>query len=223
MNIKLKVYMNILKKILFCSFLFLWTCRPDEERSAENTRSYPDYFLEVMDAHGGLDQWNKFGSMQFQLTSNGNIETHIIDLKNRKNLINGNTFSIGYDGKQVWVSPEKAAYPGKSARFYHNLYFYFYTIPFVLSDPGVKYEQLGNMELQEKKYNVIGVTFEDGVGKTPEDEYRLLIDPETNLMEWLLYTVTFFDGQESDNFNALNYKKLSGAPEPAVPSGTNRL
>ncbi len=33
----------------------------------------------------------------------------------------------------------------------------------------------------------------------------MLIDPETKRMEWLLYTVTFFDGQPNDKFNALKY------------------
>lgn len=198
--------MNIPGKLVFCSLLLLWTCRPAEENSDENARLYPAYFQELLQAHGGLEQWSEFGSMQFQLTSNGNTETHIIDLKNRKDLIKADTFSIGYDGKEVWVSPDKAAYPGKSARFYHNLYFYFYAIPFVLADPGVKHEQLDKMELNGKNYNVISATFDEEVGETPEDIYRLLIDPESNRLEWVLYTVTFFDGKRNDQFNALKYE-----------------
>lgn len=145
--------------------------------------------------------------MQFQLTNNGNTETHIIDLQNRKDLVKGDTYTIGHDGEQVWVSPNKAAYPGKSALFYHNLYFYFFSIPFVLADPGVHHEQLPDTELQGENFKTIGITFGEGVGAAPKDQYRLLINRETNRVEWLLYTVTFFDGKPSDKFNALKYEE----------------
>ena len=192
--------------------LLLQACQPAEDKATETKgvtaerAAYPEYFRDVLQAHGGLEQWQKLGTMQFELTSNGNTETHIIDLKNRKDLVKSDDYTIGYDGEQVWVSPDRAAYPGKSARFYHNLYFYFYAIPFVLADPGVDYEQLEPMELQGKKYNAIGISFGEGVGTTPEDEYRILLNPETNRLEWLLYTATFFDGQPSGQFNALKYE-----------------
>lgn len=83
-----------------------------------------------------------------------------------------------------------------------------FTTTCTFADPGVKYKQLEKMTLQGKNYNVIGVTFGKGVGESPEGEYRLLVDPESNRMEWLLYTVTFFNGQPSanDQFNAYKYK-----------------
>lgn len=171
------------------------------------SKAYPEYFKEVIQAHGGLEQWNKFGAMQFELTSNGNTETHIIDLKNRKDLVKAKDYTIGYNGEQVWISPDKAAFPGQSARFYHNLYFYFYAIPFVLADPGVNLEQMDDMTLQDKNYKVIGVSFGDGVGDSPQDKYKMLIDPETNRMEWLLYTVTYFGDQQNDKFNSLKYEE----------------
>lgn len=171
-----------------------------------STQTYPPYFMEVLQAHGGLEQWTQLGAMQFQLTSDGNRETHLIDLKNRKDLIIAADYTIGYDGQQVWVKPNQKAYPGESARFYHSLFFYFYAIPFVLADPGIRYEQLEPLQLQGKNYDVIGVTFGEGVGDSPEDKYRLLINPETKRLEWLLYTVTFFDGQSGEKFNALKYE-----------------
>ncbi len=194
----------------------LQACQPAEDKTTAATeevandvteqQTYPSYFSEVIAAHGGLEQWKKMSSMEFQLSNNGTTEKHVIDLKNRKDLVKAENYSIGYDGEQVWVAPKRESFPGKSAKFYHNLYFYFYAIPFVLADPGVKYEQLEPMKLQGKEFNVIGVSFGEGIGDTPEDEYRLLINPETNRMEWLLYTVTFFDGKPSEKFNALKYE-----------------
>ena len=198
--------MNLLKLICYCCFTLLVACSSADERSAENTQVYPEYFMEVLQAHGGLEQWKQMGALQYRLRKDDHTETHTIDLNQRKNLIKASNYTLGYNGEQVWVSPDKAAFPGKSALFYHNLYFYFLSIPFVLADPGVAYEQLAEMELQGQQYQVIEASFGEGVGDSPEDKYRLLINPETNRMEWLLYTVTFFDGQPSNKFNALKYE-----------------
>lgn len=191
----------------FYCFIFFVACSPADERSAEKKQAYPEYFAEVLQAHGGLEQWKQMGSLQYRLRKDDHTEIQLIDLKNRKDLIKASNYTIGYNGEQVWVSPNKAAFPGKSAKFYHNLYFYFLSIPYVLADPGVAYEQLENTELQGQQYQVIEISFEEGVGGSPEDKYRLLINPDTKQMEWLLYTVTFFDGQPNDKFNALKYEE----------------
>lgn len=196
--------MNRLKTpfTFICCFFFLWSCN----RGDENAEHYPEYFRQVLQAHGGLEQWQEMGTLQFRLRKEDHTETHIIDLKSRKGLVKASNYTLGYAGEEVWVSPNKAAFPGKSARFYHNLYFYFLSIPFVLADPGVAYRQLENLELQGQEYEVIEASFGAGVGDSPEDIYRLLINPETKRLEWLLFTVTFFDGQASDKFNALKYE-----------------
>ena len=198
--------MNYSKLLFLSCFTFLVACSSADEKSAENTQAYPEYFMEVLQAHGGLEQWKQMGSLQYRLQKEEGTETHTIDLKNRKDLIKAANYTLGYNGEKVWVSPDKAAFPGKSPQFYHNLYFYFLSIPFVLADPGVAYEQLENMELQGQQYEVIEVSFGAGVGDSPEDKFRLLINPDTEQLEWLLYTVTFFDGQPSDKFNALKYE-----------------
>ena len=197
--------MNLLKIIFYCCFTLLVACSSADERSAENNQTYPECFMEVLQAHGGLEKWQEMETLQYKLRKDDQTETHTIDLKNRKDLIEASDYTLGYDGENVWVSPNAAAFPGKSAKFYHNLYFYFLSIPFVLADPGVAYKQLENMELQGQQYEVIEVSFGEGVGDSPEDKYRLLINPDTKQLEWLLYTVTFFDGQPSDKFNALKY------------------
>jgi hypothetical protein len=195
--------------------LLLVACFPKQEQNIDSnednkisfseTIDYTSQFKELLQAHGGLENWRKYGLMQYKLTTKDNSETHIIDLKTRKDLVLAEKYKIGFDGDQVWVSPNRLAYPGKSARFYHNLYFYFYAIPFVLADPGINFEDLGQTEIQGKSYKTLGVTFSEGIGDTPEDEYRLLIDLETNRLEWLLYTVTYFDKKTSNTFNALKY------------------
>ncbi|WP_062543056.1 DUF6503 family protein [Rufibacter tibetensis] len=195
--------------ILLVAFVLLTGCQSAGNKMPQKSGKapeHPSYFKNVLQAHGGFERWNKLGSMQFQLMSNGKTETQLIDLKNRKDLIKADNYTIGYDGKQVWVSPNKAAYPGNSAHFYHNLYFYFFAIPFVLADPGVNYRQLSDISLAGQNYSVIEASFGQGIGDSPEDKYRLLLDPTTNRLEWLLYTVTYFNGKPSDKFNALKYE-----------------
>ena len=225
MNNKLNYFLIILS--------LFYACQPAAQKTAEDRKAtaasnstangYPSFFQEILEAHGGLKNWNKLGLMQYQVTIDGKTETHLIDLKNRKSLIKGNSYTIGQDGVSVWVSPDKAAFPDKSARFYHNLYFYFYSIPFVLADPGGKYKQLNDLILQVKNYHVVEVQFGENIGDSPEDRYRLLIDPKTKQMMWLLYTVTYFGQKPGEpTFNILkyeNYREQQGLLFPQQLTG----
>ncbi|MHA6248049.1 DUF6503 family protein [Pontibacter sp. CAU 1760] len=192
---------------LFLAVLLGTACRPNEATDTTAPTDYPAYFQEVLEAHGGLAKWQELSSMQFELynNSNGKTETHLIDTNTRKDLVQGDGYTVGYDGSEVWVSPTLAAFEGKSPRFYHNLYFYFYAMPFVLADPGVQYSQEENLMIQGKTYNVIGISFGENVGDTPEDRYRVLVDPATKRIEWLLYTITYFDKNAADEFKAMKF------------------
>ena len=187
----------------------------------ETKTEYPELLQKALEAHGGIDKWNSFNSLQYQLrTTLGEekTETQLIDLKNRKVLISGDGFKLGMDGEQVWVSPNKEAFGTMSARFYHNLIFYFFSIPYVLADPGIQYEDLGTVELDSTSYRALKVSYNEGVGDADDDFYIAHFNPETYKMEWLLYTVTYFSGEKHENYNALKYEwqQVNGL---WVPSG----
>lgn len=100
--------MEIKIKHLILAALLLPACQPAEHKDTEKEAGTsvppadtPSYFKEVLQAHGGLEKWKKLGSLQYELTSNGNKETHLIDLKNRKDLVQADRYAIGYDGAQV--------------------------------------------------------------------------------------------------------------------------
>jgi len=78
-------------------------------------------------------------------------------------------------------------------------------MPYVLGDDGIVYEQKPNTELDGKMYLTTKISFNDGIGDSPKDEYILYSDPETNQMAWLAYTVTYMDGQKSDDFHYIKY------------------
>jgi hypothetical protein len=133
-------------------------------------------------------------------------ETHSVSLPDRMTKIETKDWSIGYDGKGVWLLKQDLGYEGNPV-FYHNLMFYFYAMPFIIADPGTMYAEVVPTELDGKMYNGFKVSYNDGVGDSPEDEYILYLDPETNKMAWLAYTVTFKEQKKSDDWHYIKYDK----------------
>ncbi len=183
------------------------TTVPSTEEMKSATPNLPDFLLGVLEAHGSLERWKSMETMSYIVERKEKPERHVIDLDSRKVLLTHDDYRLGFDGQEVWVSPNKAAFGDGSARFYHNLRFYFVAMPFIVADPGINYEVLPQKEIQGKTYNGLRITYNDGVGDAPEDEYILYIDPETQRMEWLLYTVTYYTGQPGNRYNALHYSE----------------
>ncbi|MEL7005720.1 MAG: hypothetical protein AAFN93_23780, partial [Bacteroidota bacterium] len=74
---------------------------------------YPDLFNRFLDAHGGLDQWKSFGTLEYNIEGTlgrEKEERHIIDLNSRNVLIKNDSFNIGMNGEQVWITPNKEAF-----------------------------------------------------------------------------------------------------------------
>ncbi len=168
--------------------------------------TFPKYIGSLFEAHGGIARWKTMNNLSFELIKESGNEVHSTDLNSRKVKIEHAKWSIGYDAEQVWLNnKEEDAYNG-NARFYHNLYFYFYAMPFIVADPGINYEQLANpLEIDGKRYIGTKISYGDGIGDSPEDEYIVYRDIETGKMAWLAYTVTFMSGEKSDNFKFINY------------------
>lgn len=183
-------------------------CQPaKKQESAENTAP-PSYeapshhsasLTAVFDAHGGYEQWSKMQSLSYKKGE----ESTVTNLRNRKIRIESPKQTIGFDGNEVWVTPDSV--DASRARFYHNLYFYFYAMPFVVGDPGANYEDVEPLELDGKMYNGIKISYNAGVGDAPDDNYIIWTDQETNKMEWLMYTVTYRSGEPSDKYSLIKY------------------
>jgi len=209
--------------LLSASLLFSCT---EGQKSNENspnepqTREYPELFQQVLDAHGGIEQWNKMRLLEYDLYMDTTFVDHqTIDLKNRKVLLKNEEYSVGFDGSQVWYIGNEEEFSGGSAKFYHNLQFYFFSLPFAFADPGVIYEELEDREFQGKTYDVLRFIYESGVGDSPDDEYIIYVDQETHQMELLLYTVTYFSGKPEDKYGARWYSEwqdVNGVKLPLV-------
>ncbi len=229
----IQLNITIMKKSIFTCLLvsmLLLSCKnsnetqrthesPIEEVAATNTTiaDYPTSVSQIFNAHGGVQNWNDMNTLSYEILKGEVSENHTVSLKDRRVKINHPDWSIGYDGADVWLlQNEEEAYKG-NARFYHNLYFYFYAMPFVLGDDGITYEMMEPTQLLDKEYHGIKVSYNDGVGDSPKDEYILYYDPDTNRMEWLGYTVTYKSNEKSEKWNFINYSEWATVNELLLP------
>lgn len=181
--------------------------------------NYPPLFKKILNAHGGLDTWNAMNTLKFTRGEGPGADMHVVDLKSRRstNSVKGK-YTLGNDGDKVWVTPHRDSFPGQSARFMNNLFFYFVALPYVLADPGVVYEDLGEKEVNGKKYVVLKTSFKAGVGDAPGDQYILYADPETHVIDFINYSVTYFNADNSEKYGALQFvwEDVNGLKFPSV-------
>lgn len=175
--------------------------KPEVKEEVKKERNLPVALVEVLEKHGGLDAWDKAKFVSYKV----NGEEHTIDLHSRKSLVTGENFSLGFDGKDVWLSQKDSTAFKGNPEFYHNLYFYFYAMPFVLADDGIIYSETEPIEYEGVKYPGIKISYEANVGVSPDDNYYIYFNPETKQMEWLGYTVTYFSKKPSEKFSIIRY------------------
>ena len=84
------------------------------------TSHHNEGIKKVFDAHGGFDRWYSMKSLTY---FKGGEKT-VVNLRNRKIRVASDKKTIGFDGENVWVTPDTVEVG--NARFYHNLFFYFY-------------------------------------------------------------------------------------------------
>ena len=157
--------------------------------------SSADELEDSIQAHGGLDTFRSYGTLQYDLTMNlgdrlSLSDTQLFDLNSRNALITSEDYKIGFDGNEAWITPGMEAMP-IPPRFYSLTPFYFFGLPFLFADPGVNAEQLGVKELDGKEYNVVKFSFDQGVGDSPDDDYVAYFDKDTNQLVLVHYIVTY--------------------------------
>lgn len=170
-----------------------------EEVKKEPT--YPKVLGEVLEKHGGIDAWRKAKFLTYKLKD----QEHTTDLQTREAVVHGENFSLGYDGKEVWLSQKDSTAFKGNPEFYYNLYFYFYAMPFVLADDGIVYSEMDPISFEGVTYPGIKISYKANVGVSPDDNYFIFYHPETKQMAWLGYTVTYYSKKPSKKFNIIRY------------------
>lgn len=72
---------------------------------------------------------------------------------------------MAWDGEEAWIVPDSITQI--NPRFWATTGYYFEQIPFVLSDPGLRYEALPPDTLGDTAYDMVRVGFDEGVGERP--------------------------------------------------------
>tara|TARA_R110002049_G_scaffold214533_3_gene385985 strand:- start:4103 stop:4897 length:795 start_codon:yes stop_codon:yes gene_type:complete len=189
----------------------------DAPKQEMTLNQYPPDFAKVLTAHGGIDKWKMQKTIKFTIGNLGEAEQHIVDLNTRMDKTVTSDYEMGYDGEDVWVNNKDGKYEGNAA-FMHNLMFYFYTMPFILSDNGANYEKTPDKEINGKSYRGIKVTFDSGIGVSSGDEYYLYYDPETYQMDWLAYKATFGSDKKPEWPNYISYDKWAEIDGVLLPT-----
>nr|WP_321235196.1 DUF6503 family protein [uncultured Psychroserpens sp.] len=176
-----------------------------EEQLDVTTSTYPEDITKIFDAHGGIDAWNAMNSLVFTMEKPKGKEVTTTNLKTRAERIDTPTYTSGYDGSTLWVNEKDGiAYTG-NAKFYKGLMMYFYAMPFIVGDDGIIYEDAKPLDFEGKTYPGILISYEAGVGVSPDDQYIIYYDEQTGKMEWLAYTVTFGKDEKSKDFRFIRY------------------
>jgi len=127
------------------------------------------------------------------------------------------TKTVIWNGEEVFVSPDSVSTEG--VRFSVLTWTYFFAAAYKLSDPGAQMELLGekslsitaseNADSAGVNYTAGKLTFDDGVGDSPDDWYVVYQDKETDLLAAMAYIVTYGGkGQEKaeENPHVITYE-----------------
>ena len=146
-------------------------------------------------AHGGLEKWQSFAGVEYDLIyerPSGTKHDHqLFDLRTRDGLITADEYTLGATKGEVWIKPGLDALGATPPRFYMWTPFYFFGMPFVFADPGVKQEPLERKTFQGAEYDVVKITYEAGTGDSPDDYYIAYVDPSSGRLKLAVYVVTY--------------------------------
>lgn len=190
----------------------------DEIKTQDITTSiYPESIAKVFDAHGGIDQWNKMQTLAFTMEKPNGKEVTTTNLKTRAERIDTPTYSMGSDGTNLWINEKDANEYKGNAKFYKGLMMYFYAMPFITGDDGIIYEDTEPLVFEGKSYPGILISYDAGIGASPDDQYIIYYDAKTSVMQWLAYTVTFGKDGKSKDFHFIRYNNWQNINGLALP------
>ena len=170
---------------------------------ANTNKSASGIMDKILSAHG-IANWKKQRTLSFTIPKGEEKEVHTIDIRNRKDRVVGNSFSMGFNGESTWILNLDDS-KKRNPKLYHNLMFYFYAMPFVLADAGITYEMAEPIMVKGVSYPGIKISFADGIGASSKDNYFVHYNATTYKMEWLGYTFTFGSDVTSNKVNWIHY------------------
>ncbi len=188
-----------------------------------------DVVDKMVAAHGGMAAWAGAPSVYFtdEWTIPGapmKMKSHVhVEQGDRRALLRFPDMdaTIGWDGVDAWSTNWTMPNP---PRFLALLNYHFLNLPWLVKDPGVVLGEPGTRKLWDdpSEYIAVRVTYEAGVGDTPDDYYVLFIDPDTYELHGCEYVVTYPtlipEGAESTPTHILVYDTFELVSGLKVPT-----
>ena len=186
-----------------CTALGLACAKKDETQSKANAPTPtppamrgPQIVQEMVAAHGGMEAWRSAPTVSFEdeFTVPGQptqASRVVVEQSRRRAYLDmAGGARLCWDGTKAWSTGWQSPLP---PRFLALLNYYFLDLAWLTQDPGVKFGEpsTGKLAHDSTEYMTVMMTFEPGTGDTPDDYYRLYIDPTTKRLKGCAYVVTY--------------------------------
>ncbi len=112
------------------------------------------------------------------------------------------------DGKELSGDDLKKALERGYARFINDSYWLL--MPSKMMDPGVSLASEGEQTRDGKTYDVVRLTFADGIGLTPKDTYWAYVSKESGLMERWEMVLTGEQSKDRSGYDWTEWKDVGG-------------
>lgn len=182
----------------------------------------------MIETHGGMEEWKTAPTVTFEDQWKrggkpmGRAARITVEQTGRRTYheYTGGDMRLAWDGEKAWSENWEGGAP---PRFLALLNYYFVNLPWLTMDDGVNLTDVGTETLWDDpvEYATVRMTFEPGVGDTPDDYYVLYIHPETKQLKGCRYVVTYKallpEGQKSTPEHILifdNYETVGGLLVP---------
>jgi hypothetical protein len=183
----------------------------------------------MISAHGGMEKWRSAPTVSFEDeflqagTQQPTISKVTVEQGRRRAYLDfpESKSRITWDGKEAWSENWKAPIP---PRFLALLNYYFLNLAWLAMDSGVNLGEpdTGKLWDDPTAYTTVKMTFDAGVGDTPDDYYILYIDPKSNRLKACEYIATYASiqppGTKESPAHVLVYEAFSTIDGLVVPT-----
>lgn len=199
---------------LFGTFLIA-SCTQQKELPLTTDANAQSIINQSIEAHGGT-LYNKvkisfdFRDKHYTSTRQGGDYEYTRSFQAEdgviKDVLNNSGFSREIDGQKADLSQRKANAYTNSV----NSVLYFAQLPYGLNDAAVIKSDLGTVEIKDKTYHKIQVTFkQEGGGKDYQDVFIYWINQESKKLDYLAYSYET-DGGGLRFREAINQREVNG-------------
>ncbi len=184
-----------MKKVFYTAIFGILFAVADAQVATLKPTETPDIFVEKIQKAHRFDNFHQQQAIAFDIdVSSGGKPVLFATIttltsSGKIRLQQGNGKTVIFDGKKTWLYPAETDYP--RARFDIFTYHYFFMAPFKVRDKGTLWQLMPDQTLQFNDYARARLSFQNGIGDSPDDWYIVYRNKATNYLEAMAYIVTY--------------------------------